>query len=140
MKDRLIELLCKVTCEGEEWFGNCPARVGGRCRNVQRLEMCSVFVIAEFLIANGVIVAPCKVGQMVYHIRRTPERHGGSYIVEAKVVCIHIRVYAGKVYFEPVLRYKQKNGMLEEATSILGRWCFLTREEAEKVLAERSKQ
>lgn len=93
---------------------------------------------AKYLLANGVIVPPVKVGQTVYHIRRTPESHGGSYIVEAKVVRIHIRLYADEVYFEPVLRYTQKNGMPEEETSIFGRWFFLTREEAEKALAERS--
>ena len=101
-----------------------------------RMKISSVS-LADFLLSEGVICPPVKVGQIVYHIRRTPERHGGSYIVEAKVVCIHIRVYAGEVYFEPVLRYKQKNGMPEEETSILGRWCFFTHKEALTALAER---
>lgn len=60
MRDRLVELLCNVKCEGEECFGNCPHRIGQKCNKVQRLEMCSVFAIADHLLAKGVIVPPYK--------------------------------------------------------------------------------
>lgn len=60
MRDRLVELLCNVKCEGEECFGNCPHRIGQKCNKVQRLEMCSVFAIADHLLSEGVIVPPYK--------------------------------------------------------------------------------
>lgn len=93
--------------------------------------------IADHLLAAGVIVPPCRVGDTVWHIRRTPEHMGGSYIVEAKVVCIPIRVYADEVYSDIIIRYTQRNVMPEEASSKLGKYAFLTKEEAEKALAER---
>lgn len=93
--------------------------------------------LADHLLAAGVIVPPCKVGDTVWHIRRTPEHRGGSYIVEAKVVCIPIRVYSDEVYSDLILRYTQRDGMPEEASSKLGKYAFLTKEEAERALAER---
>lgn len=94
----------------------------------------AIYDNADYLLANGVIVPPCKVGDTVWHIRRTPEHMGDSYIVEAKVVCIPIRVYSDEVYSDLILRYTQRNGMPEEASSKLGKYAFLTREEAEKAL------
>lgn len=66
MRDRLIKLLCGVKCEGGEEIGNCPQRRDGKCRTVQKLEMCQIGAIADHLIANGVIVPPCKVGDIIY--------------------------------------------------------------------------
>ena len=86
--------------------------------------------------SENVIELPCKVGDTVWHIRRTPEHRGGSYIVEAKIICIPIRVYPNEVYFELILRYTQRNGMPEETSSILGKYAFPTKEEAEQALAK----
>jgi hypothetical protein len=96
-----------------------------------------VDAIVDRLLAAGIIVPPCKVGDTVWHIRRTPEHMGGSYIVEAKVVCIPIRVYADEVSSDIIIRYTQRNGMPEEASSKLGKYAFFTKEEAEKALSER---
>lgn len=115
MRERLIELLDE--CRGIEGFG----------RELIEKQ-------ADHLLSEGVIVPLCKVGDTVWHIRRTPEHMGGSYIVEAKVVCIPIRVYSDEVYSDLILRYTQRNGMPEEASSKLGKYAFLTREEAEKAL------
>ena len=60
MRDRLVKLLNAVECDGEETFGNCPKRRDGQCRTVQKLEMCQIGAIADHLLANGVIVPPCK--------------------------------------------------------------------------------
>ena len=86
--------------------------------------------------SENTIELPCKVGDTVWHIRRTPEHRGGSYIVEAKIICIPIRVYPNEVYFDLILRYTQRNGMPEEASSILGKYAFPTKEEAEQTLAK----
>ena len=66
MRDRLLELLCKVNCKGEEDFLSCPYRSGGRCIKIQRLEMCCVFAIVDYLLAEGVVALPCKVGDTIY--------------------------------------------------------------------------
>lgn len=68
MKERLVELLCNIECNGEEGFGNCPYRIGGKCGKAQRLEMCSVFAIADHLLANGVIVPKKVKGYEEYYI------------------------------------------------------------------------
>lgn len=82
-------------------------------------------VIADYLLANGVIVPPCKVGQTVWFIRNKTEiiatavqkiilKHGGLYI---KLCC---------------------NSMYETTCNSIGKTVFLSREEAEEAL-ERSK-
>ena len=133
MRDRLIELLG----EAEEKCGD--YKTCKDCIGYGKGELCGEYLRADHLLANGVIVPPCKVGDTVWHIRRTPENMGGSYIVEAKIVCIPIRVYSDEVYSDLIIRYTQRNGMPEEASSKLGKYAFLTKEEAEKELERRKK-
>ena len=64
MRDRLIELLCFVPCKAE----NCSARDGDRCGDLDNLDRCQLRAIADHLLANGVIVPPCKVGTRVYRL------------------------------------------------------------------------
>lgn len=66
MRDRLIKLLCGVECDGEETLGNCPQRRDGKCRTVQKLEMCQIGAITDHLLANGVIVPPCKANDKIF--------------------------------------------------------------------------
>ena len=85
--------------------------------------------VADYLLANGVIVPPCKVGASIYEITR-------NFISEFRVRFIEIGtcsnlflhtdlvsgiVYSGEVFHE----------------SEIGKTVFLTREEAEKALKER---
>lgn len=60
-KDRLIELLSRVQCVGEEARGNCPERRHTLCRSIDKLELCQINAIADFLLSAGVIVPPLKV-------------------------------------------------------------------------------
>lgn len=77
--------------------------------------------IADHLLANGVIVPPCKVGDTVYYI------HEGGY-----------RVYEGKVTnFIYVANTKSFGIHYDGGYGIFGRYVFLSREEAEKALASR---
>lgn len=131
MRDRLIELLCNVKCEGEECFGSCPHRIGQKCNKVQRLEMCSVFAIADHLLAEGVIVPPVKVGQTVYVIQLCE-----IYECRVNEICIS----AGNNNVVVLDRFI--NGFIirrygAEYFNAFGKTVFLTREEAEKALAER---
>ena len=81
-------------------------------------------LMADYLIDNGVIVPPCKVGDTVY----IPYL---STVIEKKVCSIVVQkpfftVYCGGTS----LRFSKED---------FGKTVFLTREEAEKALEERSK-
>jgi hypothetical protein len=56
MREKLIELLGKVTCPGGESLGSCPDRKYGLCGEVANLSYCVIQNIADYLIANGVTV------------------------------------------------------------------------------------
>lgn len=113
MYDRLIELLTD-----SEAFNNADGKADAKH-------------IVDHLLANGVIVPPCKVGDVVYQITR-------NFISEFRVRFVEIAtcgnlflhtdlisdiVYTGEVFSE----------------SDIGKTVFLTREEAEKAL-ERNKE
>ena len=124
MEERLIKLLCKVECDGaDRREGGCPYRQNTRCNRVEKLDMCVIENIAGYLIANGVIVPPCKVGDTVY----IPYL---STVIEKKVCSIVVQkpfftVYCGGTS----LRFSEED---------FGKTVFLTREDAERALAERS--
>ena len=83
----------------------------------------TVEYLSDYLLANGVIVPPCKLGDTVWFIRNNEIietcvekiilKHGGLYI---KLCC---------------------NSMYETTCNSIGKTVFLTREEAEKALKER---
>ena len=79
-------------------------------------------ILADFLLENGVIVPPCKVGDMVYIFER------GSYIIP---ICgqgkPHWEIKIEKCSFKYWLLDNHKFGVN----------MFFTREEAEKALKER---
>lgn len=124
MRDRLMKLLCGVECNGEETLGNCPQRRDGKCRTVQKLEMCQIGAIAEHLLANGIIVPQCKVGDTVYSFIQ-----GIPVIYEGRVYEI---IHNGHVCFYRGTR----KGYFTQAFSEddIGKTVFLTREEAEQAL------
>ena len=104
-RDRLIELLFKVAKEKD-----CP-------------QPCE---IADYLLANGVIVPPCKVGDDIYWIDSDTneikcQKNG------IKAVC-----YFGDDNFKIIS--KDENTPEDIGT----RWCMFTKEEVEKVLKERN--
>lgn len=103
MRDRLIELIKE---------GN-----GGYHFN-------SLELIADYLLANGVIVPPCKVGQIVYSINR--KALGGHWEDNRYIVDKWDELKVCEIPFSLTLWECGWKGI------------FLTREEAEKALAERS--
>lgn len=122
MRDRLIKLLCGVECDGEEQFGNCPQRRDGKCRTVQKLEMCQIGAIADHLLANGVIVPPCKVGDTVYRI----SKRYGEWCVLPRTVCsikYSLDSHGNIAWY-----------LFTTAEDRVGETVFLTREEAERAL------
>ena len=111
MKDRLIELLVDSS----------------RYIDEQRGE-----AIADYLLANGVIVPPCNVGDKVYKITR-------NKVKECEVIFIGISADEKCSYFNFVENYA--DGTFYKSYSmvfdVIGKTVFLTREDAEQALKER---
>ena len=105
MRDGLIELLkCFRTpiCEG----------LSAKLPDVERL--------ADHLLANGVIVLPCKIGDTVYQT-------DGVILYSSKVN--RILVLDGLTIYQ--------TSAIDFDDRAIGKTVFLTREEAEKALAQR---
>lgn len=113
MRDRLIELLAESAMKG----------------NYLNLQN-----VADHLLANGVIVPPCKVGDTVYIIDEAKDECSEDYVLDVKV----LQLFVNKLGI--ALDLKLPLGMRLNTWAVVGRNVFLTREEAEKALAERSKQ
>lgn len=121
-RDRLIELLLqsdpiKERDLDDEWFD-------GETED-----------IADHLLANGVIVLPLPIGSTVYEIRaRGKRKHNGrkfDYAISTKLM------FRNAIYSGEELYVKEKKFTKTDKV----RWnksVFLTKEEAEKALAERS--
>ena len=89
---------------------------------------------ADYLLANGVIVPPCKVGEGLYCVFSPPRpanpAHKGKWFMgEFEVERFH---YGVKGLSIEMYGYGTVN------VNEIGKTVFLTREEAEKALAERS--
>ena len=118
-RDRLIELVCK----GIQEFGKSTVK-------------CSADeYIANYLLANGVIVPPCKVGDVVY----TTLCYGirDWRIKESVIVEMRKRLGFNLEIIERVTNDKGHCTYLPIALENFGVTVFLTKEEAEKKLKER---
>ena len=110
MRDRLIELLeqAESICDERSTCFNCVGYGKGR--------ECKLHLYADYLLANGVIVPPCKVGDTVYciikeHVPDDDYRmswHNETNILERKFTLSMIELF--------------------------GKTVFLTKEEAERAL------
>jgi hypothetical protein len=131
-RDRLIELLEDVAnhpekcCPhwGEEDCFNCPYDKGETCNMSARK--------ADYLLANGVIVPPCKVGDTVYQIMDIESVH--RQILELKVLRIEIEEPTIRFWCQTVKKYRYNFGELD--IEDFGKTVFLTKEEAEEKLKE----
>ena len=108
MRDRLIELLQDNSyldvLDDEHWL-----------------------LAAEQLLAEGVIVPPCKVGDTVYTVSR---KHPKKWKV-------HFIGYNSQGEFKMHIATEKFTEMLEVWDYAIGKTVFLTREEAEKALSEK---
>ena len=117
MRDRLIELIL-----------NTPVLKFPSGSRAQGKTYQTAQNVADHLLANGVIVPPCKVGDAVYYIPF------GNHIVECKVAQIVIEP------FEKIEMSFHCYGGIAFDMRHIGETVFLTKDEAEKALAERSKE
>ena len=107
-RERLIELINQEKKKSDDNFG-----------------MTNSEQMADFLLENGVIVPPCKVGDMVYIFER------GSYIIPIRG--------QGKPHWEiKIEKCSFKYWLLDNHK--FGVNMFFTREEAEKALKEREQK
>lgn len=92
---------------------------------------------ADHLLADGVIVPPCKVGDVVYALWDVPtETKYIVYCAEIKKISQYNKNCRLTVFFEiePVeFRGRRKEYQIDD----FGKTVFLTREEAERALKER---
>lgn len=124
-RDRLIELIkeAKKNTKG----ANCD------------LEREMLF--ADYLLENGVIVPPCKIGDTIYHA--IFHKSGTGACVEYQVVGFHLgefpklRGQKRKQYF--IVWHEVTNSISHLDFEQIGKTVFLTREEAEQALKEREK-
>jgi hypothetical protein len=123
MRDRLIELLRSIP--------NMEPQIRGR-QNGKTAYIAAH--IAEHLLANGVIVPPCKVGQTVYKVHY-PLKSICEYTVKA-IYFTEDKKYYPKPHI--IVHHEFSRGRLRLNFTEIGKTVFLTREEAEKALAERS--
>jgi hypothetical protein len=87
--------------------------------------------LADHLLSNGVIVPPCKVGDRVWHLRGWCD--GSFEIAEGKVSMLQQK--ADKSW---KVRISVNSSVWDFTPNEIGTRYFLTKEEAEKALKERS--
>ena len=133
MRDRLIELLKQKSCVYMPCDNEC-----GECKNVEMYDD-SIESIVDHLLAEGVIVPPVKVGQTVY----VPWVWGDQGGIASPIVeCIQIVRDTDLCGF--FIDMKSNDTAFNDVYGFwrtfaeIGKKVFLTREEAEKELAERS--
>ena len=124
MRDRLVELLSIIPCNAE----SCSAVCDGRCQEFDDLDRCQIGQLADHLIANGVIVPPCKVGQTVWFIRKSGLR---NELIETTVEKIISK--KGGIFLKLAC-----NSMYETSCNSIGKTVFLTKDQAEQKLKELS--
>ena len=111
MRDRLIELILNAP-KTDVVYGNIKLD-----KPIQTAQ-----TVADYLLANGVVVPPCKVGDKIYRIVK-------GKIKESEVEKIEITKNIIAIFYD-------WHGMGYELSTVLdlGKTVFLTREEAEQAL------
>ena len=123
MRDRLIELLLK--CDKESDVLSC---YNERPKRIQAAE-----IIADYLLANGVIVPPCKVGDTVYISENPYTFLPLRKVAEGEVVSIHLHEHG--LFIRVLFDTKRINGCADYNLDWkLGKTVFLTKEEAEQAM------
>ena len=124
-REKLIELLNKQSCPS-------PLLCDKNCKYAH-LQTCYPERVADHLLANGIIVPPCKVGDMVYTIAGQKK-----YPKEWKVVGLWISADCCNIHTVCYV-----NGKFEASSSFdenwIGKTVFLTKEEAEQALRKEDK-
>lgn len=114
MRDRLIELLRQAEFAYLDFSKLHP------------YEKSLTDFTADYLLENGVIVPPCKVGDVVYDISEFFDGTNYPEIYEYDVLCIHIEEEKGKqIFYIADLKYPD---------NAWGKTLFFDKQKAEQAL------
>ena len=121
----------------EDYLSRRGRYCAGECGECGKVEMFDEEIenIANHLLANGVIVPPCKVGDIVYKIMDIESVH--RQILEVEVLSIRIEDKM-KFFVKTVKNYLYCYD--EYSIDDFGKSVFLTREEAEQALPQPPKE
>ena len=129
MRDRLISLLCGVECAGSDRReGGCGYRDSAKCNRIEKIDHCMIACIADYLIANGVIVPPCKMGDIVYMVTPGGRIHEKKVLGSANVVGLNLR---DEIWMKHSFTCESALVFNEDD---IGKTVVLTREAAEQAL------
>ena len=127
MRERLIQLISNADEECKH-SKDCKS-----CSGYGKGSQCMNYHIADYLIKNGVIVPPCKVGDKIYYI--TPNF---LYIKEYEVVGFHIGDFptsnGHKRNSYLVCYEKLSRGLKHIPINVIDKIAFFKREEAERAV------
>lgn len=129
-RNRLIELIEQADTKCVNTI-NC-----GECEHCGKGEECINHNIADHLLANGVIVPPCKVGDVVYYVHETFYDNEYMKAKEDELDFSHIL----KIVERPNCKTNLMLEIKQFDWSLMDSWLkgniFLTKEEAESKLKE----
>lgn len=136
MRDRLIELLnaisCKTGCV-------CSALDEGRCSHLDSLDRCQIEAIADYLLSNGVIVPPCKMGDTVY-VLTSDSITGFEKSRVKRMLLKNLQDGTTIKIIIPCVCDDWGGAVREFYPEDFGKTVFFTEEEAEQALKEREQQ
>ena len=120
MRDRLIDILTNVP----------------RGKYVDDFySSCTMEELADHLLANGVIVPPCKVGDALYWVDANERKIEKFFAYAMQIIGLDDNYFSFTVQFRKEKGRREFNYQFFDTD--FGKTVFLTREEAEKALAER---
>ena len=122
MRDRLIELLEKA-----------DKYASGVCTDYDEAQE----VCADYLLSEGVIVPPCKVGQVVYMPWKWDGTEGIAILTVERISITEAGVSVRTDFYSDNYAYFATYNCGVFYFTEFGKTVFLTRDEAEKALAER---
>ena len=122
-RDRLVEIILEAK---EKEFMN--------------LSHYDITAIADYLLANGVIVPPCKVGDKVFIIEKEYRLNKVEHkIITCEIEFIYVSSKTKRYHTKKIECPHMDNGFNFRPKDI-GKTVFLTKEEAEQALKEREGQ
>jgi hypothetical protein len=124
MRDRLIELLKQA--EKQQSLNAVCGDIDSLIDSPKGAEF-----IADYLLANGVVVPPCNLGDTVYFLNY------GIELCEARIICIEDNYYTNPQMWITVEFFSKvigRNTYKSRIDLMLNKIMFLTREEAERAL------
>lgn len=134
MRDRLIELIANKVCSRHR-KDTCMTKWSSGCSECEGPWGFEIGDFADYLLENGVIVPPCKMGDAVYVLTHdSPTGIEKSRVKRMSLIKLQdgtsIRIIVPCVYDD------WGNSIWEFYPEDFGKKVFLTKEQAEKALAE----